>query len=272
MTTSTFVHPFQKAGFGTAPYRCVGVHENRFSMPDGTSKPGGCCDYCGTGILYEFSIRSSEGLTFVVGCDCAEKVGLKETIRETRLQHARAKRAAGTAIRKAQREAKWAEERAERVKATTEVWNAANGPLKARMDAYDGDNNFLKDMKVSLAYWGGLTEGQTKAVAGAFARMDRLAQSRLNSKHIGEVGKRMRGVKATVVSCRVAGQLPFYPFAQRIVITLDDEAGNQLVWWTSGTWIEEKDLGQPVVVDFTVKGHDTYNEVDQTTVTRLTFK
>lgn len=65
------LHPFERCGFGVAPFRLVGISENLFQMPDGTCKPGGACDYCGNGIRWEFQIKSSDGKTFKIGCDCA---------------------------------------------------------------------------------------------------------------------------------------------------------------------------------------------------------
>jgi hypothetical protein len=67
-------HKFEIGGLGKAPFRFVGMSENRISYPDGTSKPGGTCDYCSTGILLEFHIKSADGKESIVGCNCIEKV------------------------------------------------------------------------------------------------------------------------------------------------------------------------------------------------------
>lgn len=68
-------HAFELAGLGRAPFRFMRVTINKVSYPDGTSKPGGSCDYCGTAILNEFWIRSQDGKESKVGCDCIAKVG-----------------------------------------------------------------------------------------------------------------------------------------------------------------------------------------------------
>ncbi len=68
-TTHVFSH------LGQSPYRYVGMTENKFSNGDGTWKPGGCCDHCATGILYEFRFRSADGKVFKVGSSCVEKSG-----------------------------------------------------------------------------------------------------------------------------------------------------------------------------------------------------
>ena len=72
------VHPFERAGLGKAPFRFVGVSEKMYSPAPGVpAKPGGSCDYCGNGIRYEFHVRSADGQTFKVGCDCIVKVSDK---------------------------------------------------------------------------------------------------------------------------------------------------------------------------------------------------
>ena len=68
-------HAFELAGLGLAPFRFVGMRENAMALPDGSTKAAGSCDYCGTGIRYEFSILSADGKRSVVGCDCINKVG-----------------------------------------------------------------------------------------------------------------------------------------------------------------------------------------------------
>jgi hypothetical protein len=76
--TTTEAHPFEAAGLGKAPFRLVGVTENVYRHPGGTCQPGGTCDYCSTGILYEFRIRSADGRTFVVGSDCVLKIDRRD--------------------------------------------------------------------------------------------------------------------------------------------------------------------------------------------------
>lgn len=71
------IHKFEAAGLGKAPFRFQGVRENLFRTPDGHCKPGGSCDYCGTGIRDEFWLSSADGQQFKVGCDCIRKAGDK---------------------------------------------------------------------------------------------------------------------------------------------------------------------------------------------------
>ncbi len=94
-----FTHKFTESGLGKAPFRFVGVHENAFKLPDGTSKAGGSCSHCGTGIRWEFHIISADGVRSKVGSDCIHKAGdkglidiAKEEINKRRREAAHAKR------------------------------------------------------------------------------------------------------------------------------------------------------------------------------------
>ena len=75
-------HAFELAGLGKAPFRVTGVTENVFvAHPGAPARAGGCCDFCGTGIRYEFWIKSSDGKAFKVGCDCVKKTGDKGLVK-----------------------------------------------------------------------------------------------------------------------------------------------------------------------------------------------
>ena len=136
------MHPFQKSGLGIAPFRCVGVSENVYSTGGGHSQPGGTCDYCGTGIRWEFHIESSDGKEFDVGCDCVAKTyreygGEIANFRKVRLEHARQRRAAGAAVRREARKQAWEAQRAiwaaERQE-TTAAWREEHANLIADIE------------------------------------------------------------------------------------------------------------------------------------------
>lgn len=70
------MHVFERAGLGKAPFRFVGYSERKYqACPDAPVQPGASCDYCGTGIMGCYEVRSADGKRFVVGCDCIEKTG-----------------------------------------------------------------------------------------------------------------------------------------------------------------------------------------------------
>jgi hypothetical protein len=79
--TNTELHPFERAGLGTAPFRFIGMDVKRgpIQLADGSEvgspgQPMGTCDYCGTGIADCYSVQSADGKRFIVGCDCVCKL------------------------------------------------------------------------------------------------------------------------------------------------------------------------------------------------------
>lgn len=85
MSTETTIHCFEAAGLGKAPFSYEGVVHQDMAYGERilgtiggcmmTTKPGGTCDYCGTYIVNMFRVRSADGKTFKVGCDCIRKTG-----------------------------------------------------------------------------------------------------------------------------------------------------------------------------------------------------
>lgn len=75
--TAPAIHPFEKRCLGLAPFRCTGSYESKYQAipgdPSCPIQPGSTCDYCGQGIVNVFTIKSSDGKTFKVGCDCVAK-------------------------------------------------------------------------------------------------------------------------------------------------------------------------------------------------------
>lgn len=70
------MHCFERAGLGKAPFKVVGCHESKYQAhPDAPIQPGGCCEYCGQGIIYVVEIRGADGRTFNVGSDCMNRTG-----------------------------------------------------------------------------------------------------------------------------------------------------------------------------------------------------
>lgn len=266
------IHPFEKAGLGKAPFRCIGVEEMVFTMPDGYSKAGGSCQYCGTGIRWAFQIKSSDGAHFHVGCDCVEKTGIVEDFDTVRKNSVKMRREAGAMVRRAEREAKRAAEQQERLYTrleATEQWRSENAVVVARLRAYKGINQFLLDMQASLALWGQLTDRQASAVLSSFAATERIEAQRANSKHIGQIGKRVKDAQVRVTACFAIGKTDFYPFQTRYVVKLETAEGNALTWYTTN--------GEPAyeafeTASFTVKDHNVYDGVNQTIITRLSYK
>lgn len=68
------IHPFERSGFGHAPYRCTGTTEAKIRPAPGVVLCGESCQYCGTGIMDVYHVESSDGVAFVVGSDCIRRV------------------------------------------------------------------------------------------------------------------------------------------------------------------------------------------------------
>lgn len=135
---STQIHVFENAGMGKAPFKLVGfyampskslaehnpsAYQNALAaMPRGVGC--GSCAYCGTALVNNFIIESSDGNKSAVGCDCVEKTGdrgLTDTIKLKKRELAREKRAAA-------RQAKWQAEEEKR-EAELERQRQNNGGL-----------------------------------------------------------------------------------------------------------------------------------------------
>ena len=263
-------HPFEKAGLGTAPFSCTHVSENVFALPDGTSKAGGCCDYCGTGIRWEFWIKGSiaGAKQFKVGCDCVAKTGRGiENFEKVRADHTRARRQEGAEKRaEKKREARkaWIDEqhaaRAIEREAATKVWRDAYSALAARLDAYTGTNDFLLSMIERLGYWGTLSGNQTEAAKSCFATIDRLEAARATSQHIGVVGDK---ITLTITVERIV--VLESQFGTNFITLARDEAGNT-IFYKGRTDIGSK--GDTTTIKASIKEHTAYNGVKQTVIQR----
>ena len=91
LSSTDFMHPFERAGLGVAPFQFVGA-ENK----------AGTCHFCFRPLASLFHIQDVNGKIFHVGCDCVKKV---DSEMFSSLQVAKKDLA---------RERKWAREQAER--------------------------------------------------------------------------------------------------------------------------------------------------------------
>lgn len=69
-----WVHPFERANLGHAPFRFVGHTTAKYqACPGAPVQPGAACDYCGTGIMDVYLVESADGRRFRVGSDCVRR-------------------------------------------------------------------------------------------------------------------------------------------------------------------------------------------------------
>ena len=259
-------HPFEKSGLGKAPFSCTHVTENVWDNGDGTTKAGGFCDYCGTGIRWEFWIKGSiaGAKQFKVGCDCVAKTGWGiEGFEKVRADHTRARRQAGA---KARREALLAKQAIEREQAqaerlvATEQWRTEHNAVCARLADYNGDNNFLFNQNHVLALFGRLSDKQLEAVESCFAVIDRKETARTQSKHFGAYGDK---VTLTLTVDRIVAIDGLYG---RTYLNICRDADGNVVTYKGKTGIAPQ--GETATVTCKVKDHTVYDGIAQTVIER----
>ena len=259
-------HPFEKSGLGKAPFSCTHVTEKVWDNGDGTTKAGGFCDYCGTGIRWEFWIKGSiaGAKQFKVGCDCVAKTGWDiEGFEKVRADHTRARRQAGA---KARREALLAKQAIEREQAqaerlvASEQWRTEHAEVCARLAAYEGENSFLFNVKHTLALFGKLSDRQLEAVESCFAVLDRKETARAHSKHFGAQGDK---VTLTVTVDRIVAIDSLYGRTYLNICRTDD--GN-VVTYKGKTGIASQ--GETATVTCKIKYHTEFDGICQTVIER----
>ena len=183
--TEITLHPFEAAGLGLAPFRCVGVRENVYSAAPGHRQPGGTCQYCGQGIMYECMIQSKDGKVFKVGIDCVRKCDRDDNRALTVAEREMAK--INKAKKDAKRQAKWEE---------------ANRKREAELDRQRSVNGGLTDYEVEQAKRKAAEDAQREAVCKANEWLVKVIQKcpgdfarsmveRLESKPVASLSPRM---------------------------------------------------------------------------------
>lgn len=274
------LHVFEKSGCGRAPFRCVAM----FSIPSPSlaeRNPDaynaalrelprdlhcGTCNHCGTAIMHNFVIEDHVGKRFVVGSSCVYKTGdagLIKQVRATRLAAVREVRAAKKRMKADERAAVWAAERAQR-RADFLVQYAT---LIEKAQPYMHAGTFIGDVMERHLAGGFVSEKALAAVERTIDENERMHFLRINSKHVGVVGKRDT-FKVTVERRASYTRPAFNGFGNETVwiITMRDEAGNALVSKSSSFSAEK---GEQLTIKATVKEHGDYKGEKQTVVQRV---
>ena len=82
----------------------------------------------------------------------------------------------------------------------------------------------------------------------------------------GEIKERIRGLELTVVAVKYIDGM----YGTTTLVVFRTAEGKTAKWFASG--YKEFELGQEIVADATIKGHETYEGNDQTMITRVTVK
>ena len=101
----------------------------------------------------------------------------------------------------------------------------------------------------------------------AYNRVHEQPKSKIESTYFGEIGKRYRGVAATVNRVRYTEGM----YGTTTVVSMVTPEGQELVWFASGgvKGVDEDELvGKAIKLDGTVKKHDEFRGVKQTKLNR----
>lgn len=259
-------HPFERAKLGVAPFRCISMQTNWYSAGPGHKQPGGSCDYCGTGIAYEYVILDSTGKQFKVGSDCVLRTGSHvEGFKAVKSKHLAAVRAVRSQAKHAERQARYearAVERAAVAVSRRAAFNAEYPEVAAFLSACT-ERGFLGDMAAALQQWGSLSPNQLAAVQRTMLQQAQRAAEVATSRHIGAVGERISGTFEVIAQTSRLSDFG-YPRAMVYWHLLKAE-GNFY------TYRGSRDLGQrgeKVAAKFTVKAHEEYKGAKQTVLAR----
>ena len=142
---------------------------------------------------------------------------------------------------------------------------AANGALIARCAPFIEKNEFIRDVLRKAEANARLSEKQMAALEKAVARLEADDARKATAAFVGEVGERLKGLVVNVV--RVASFEGH--FGMFHITTLRTPDGNTFVV-KSGSFKEQE--GDTLIIDGTVKVHDTFRDERQTQLARVTVK
>lgn len=175
----TAAHPFERAGLGTAPFRCVAVVKKQYqACPGAPIQPAGTCDYCGNGILYVYMIVGANGERFGVGCDCALRTVPRADRKRDPLarQVSEEKRKLDAAARNEKKAAQFARDTA-RVAAARAALEADAALLAGERHPRHGNGPFFQKLTLrDWAEWNFKNAGMT----------GRLEAARVVERHVAE--------------------------------------------------------------------------------------
>lgn len=278
-TTETAIHCFEKAGLGKAGFRCTGVvsipsaslaernpdaYNNAMAMLPRNLGIGSCA-YCGTAIMHNFIIESADGKRFVVGSDCVARTGdagLAKEVKRERVMARKVIRDAKRNLAKAEREAAWKAERAERAA----IFTVEHAALIARAEPFM-HSDFIKSVIGRGIDGGYVSEKALNAVTNAITAIEENIRMRENSRHVGTVGKRETfNVRVHRINSYSRPSFAGYGHETVWIVTLRDANDNAIVV-KSPAFCPEK--GETLTIKATVKAHDEYKGEKQTIVQRV---
>lgn len=227
-TKATRVHAFEKAGLGKAPFKAIGFYESKFQAvpgdPNCPIQPGSSCDYCGNGIMNVYQVRSADGKTFKVGCDCVAKTGDAALQMGTRAEF--------RAFKREQRNAAWKAEQTAKVEQAAKESASMLASNPALAAALKGDHPIIRDIANRLERFGAISEKQAALVL----KIDADERARA-----AEVFVSAPSGKATITGQVVSSKLQPSDFGAtwKMTVKVSSPAGSWLAYGTIPTSILE---------------------------------
>jgi hypothetical protein len=252
------IHPFTRAGFGPAPFRCVGMTVEKYQACHGAPiQPGTTCDYCGTGIMNAYWIENADkSRKFKVGCDCVAKTNAEVTgFKAAKSQHDKTVRDARNAkAREARAAARLENQRAFEIKREERgrVFATDHGDVITFLSGFaNHGGGFLCEMYRAVGQYGALTDGQLAAVRKIMAQNVEREAAAAASIYLGEVGKPLTITGEIVAKSEreYTDRWPARVVHWHLIRTTD---GNTVTF--RGVRLGAK--GDTVTATFTVKAHE----------------
>lgn len=249
------IHPFEKSNLGKPPYRIQRVYSGSTY-----------CDYCSTPIKNVYELKSGDGKTFKVGCDCILKssANYPQLLREVRA----AKRAFTTKQRQAKRQAEYkvrmeklALEQAAVINSGTMPFGKYRGQEISTIPA--SYHVYLYGTMKDLENKNPMQEAYIAAVEDIVEPIIRKADVlKKVSEWYGEVGFKL--VCNVVVEKIHTIDTRFGSFR---FISFRDKDGRVFVTFYNGADTFEQ--GETLTIKATIKDHKEYNGEKQTQITRI---
>jgi len=190
-----------------------------------------------------------------------EQVKLYTAEELAKLDAAAAKRAA----KKAAEAAAKAEQARLEAEARRATFMQAHGDLLERCKPYVERSSFVADVCRKASKHAELTPGQVDALEATIAKIAAEDARKAATTYIGQIGQRLRGIKATVQ--RVVTLESNGPYSRFFhIVTLRTDEGHTLVVKSSRFCPEQ---GEALTLDGTVKDHSVYNGERQTQLERV---
>jgi hypothetical protein len=271
-----WVHKWEQAGYGKAPFRVVGFEEKFYrAHPDAPKQAGGTCDICGQGIMNIFTVKSADNHEFKTGEDCVQHTKdtaliaeakatrrqwkspeQKEREKSWRSEKERAKREEQEA-----RVIKFAQEYEQVIRNASAVLGAPHVPQELRTLAEE-----VLEGLVTGKWYHGPQDFQIRDLESA-AEIAKLPTWPTKNEWMGVAGDKFENLPVlNLGGPRFQTQFG-WQMINKFRVVEGPDAGKLLVWFTSGGFPSSK--WQLMSINGTVKGHDTYGDELQTQLTRV---